>query len=883
MTTPTDLKNFIDQDSVVLNGTGTVDQMGSSDVYRLNFDNSGIFVADLTKLTGDADVRLIQDLGTIPDGRIDAAAGEVVAWQWERGTKDESIRHFVNPGEYFLQVFSVNNETVDYQLKTNFEQSDTDNRKFTVDIQFDKDEFRDKVGLTEAKIAKLDAAINNAEELWESVVPYSSKNKPETLKISLELEDFGADSSAIANANGRTIKFNINPEYLKSGNNFFESPSDFEVVTAHEIGHILGVKAWKKNVDENKGIYKSNTQAGWAFGELLGSSQPVGVPITTNNGKGSDYRHWKKRVFDNELMTEDFPQDALSSLTVAALDDIGWEVNYGAAQAYAPSIRQASFNLLIEEIQALDEDGIGGNPNFYAKVEVDGEKYSQTANEQAESNFSPVYPNWSSSKNIFYNPNSADNWIPVTIRLFDKDKGLFDGTRKDDHVDINENPDERNLNLEYDLITGALRNRDDKQITYAPDANGRFFSEGDNSTELVWGDFDRDGETDVQRGPSDKVGIRFSIQTILALASILPNKFLQLNPNSSIHNSFLLKHVGGIAGNEVIEIAAHGLTQQFGPGTAEDEFVRIKISDGDSSSSYVLDEIVTPASISGGAGDDEIYSGKGNDYISGGTGSDYISGGAGDDWIVGDGGSDTMHGGLGNDVFTVHNTLDKVIEFSDEGTDTVYTHVNYTLSDHVENMTLRDAVYQGRGNSSNNTIRGNGSQNLIEGLDGSDNLHGYYGDDVLNGGKGDDYLNGGYDHDELIGGIGNDKLAGNNGDDVLTGGAGDDLLLGGVGADTFIFEKPTDGLDQITDFSQMQNDALNILGSGFGGNLSKGLLDSRQFVLGSTSANADSRFLYHQSTGSLSFDSDGTGNAAATKIATLSNKADLSYSDILIV
>ena len=90
-----------------------------------------------------------------------------------------------------------------------------------------------------------------------------------------------------------------------------------------------------------------------------------------------------------------------------------------------------------------------------------------------------------------------------------------------------------------------------------------------------------------------------------------------------------------------------------------------------------------------------------------------------------------MNGGLGNDSFTVYSTLDKVIEGANEGTDTVYTHVNYTLFDHVENMTLREAVYHGRGNSSNNTIRGNSSQNLIEGLDGNDNLHGYYGDDVF--------------------------------------------------------------------------------------------------------------------------------------------------------
>ena len=284
----------------------------------------------------------------------------------------------------------------------------------------------------------------------------------------------------------------------------------------------------------------------------------------------------------------------------------------------------------------------------------------------------------------------------------------------------------------------------------------------------------------------------------------------------------------------------------------------------------------------GDAADNKLVGMRGNDYLDGGSGNDTLVGGKGNDWIVGGNGNDTMYGGLGDDVFTVHSASSKTIELAGYGNDTVYTYVDYALADNIENMTLRAAVYRGRGNSGDNTILGNGDQNLIEGLGGNDNLHGYYGDDILDGGAGDDYLNGGYDHDELIGGMGDDTLAGNNGDDVLTGGAGSDRLLGGVGADTFIFEAITDGLDLITDFSQLQNDALKILSRGFGGSLQQGLLHSSQFVLGSASTSADSRFLYHQASGSLQFDADGTGSAVATKIATLSNRAELSHSDISI-
>ena len=46
MTISSDLKNFIDKGSVLLNGTGTVDRMGNSDIYRLKFDESESFTAD---------------------------------------------------------------------------------------------------------------------------------------------------------------------------------------------------------------------------------------------------------------------------------------------------------------------------------------------------------------------------------------------------------------------------------------------------------------------------------------------------------------------------------------------------------------------------------------------------------------------------------------------------------------------------------------------------------------------------------------------------------------------------------------------------------------------------------------------------------------------
>jgi Ca2+-binding RTX toxin-like protein len=112
---------------------------------------------------------------------------------------------------------------------------------------------------------------------------------------------------------------------------------------------------------------------------------------------------------------------------------------------------------------------------------------------------------------------------------------------------------------------------------------------------------------------------------------------------------------------------------------------------------------------------------------------------------------------------------------------------------------------------------------------------------------------------------------------------GNDILTGGSGSDQFRFSSAEEGFNRITDFSQAQGDKIEILASGFGGGLSKGLLSSSQFVLGSAAAEANDRFIYDQSTGSLFFDVDGSGSQSAVQFASLSKGLNLTSSDITVV
>jgi large repetitive protein len=252
---------------------------------------------------------------------------------------------------------------------------------------------------------------------------------------------------------------------------------------------------------------------------------------------------------------------------------------------------------------------------------------------------------------------------------------------------------------------------------------------------------------------------------------------------------------------------------------------------------------------------DTLIGGFGNDILRGKAGNDNLSGNAGNDVLDGGSGIDTLVGGSGDDLYIVDSTSDAVTEALNAGTDTVQSSIDLILGSHVERLILTDRALAGTGNSLNNHLEGNSLNNKLVGDLGNDTL---------------------------IGASGKDKLVGGSGNDQLTGGQGKDILKGGTGKDGFYFSKAKSGRDAIKDFKSI-DDTIFVSNAGFGKTLKLGKLNSGKFVLGSQAIASDDRFIYSQSTGALYFDKDGSGIAAQTQIATLTNKATLTSADIVIL
>ncbi|MGB3201377.1 MAG: proprotein convertase P-domain-containing protein [Nodosilinea sp.] len=112
-------------------------------------------------------------------------------------------------------------------------------------------------------------------------------------------------------------------------------------VIIHEMGHVLGIGTlWQiKNLLVGAGsanpIYVG--QNGMReFAALVGTQGMTPVPVANTGGQGTRDGHWREAIFGNELMTGflNLGQNPLSRLTVGCLEDLGYAVNYTAADPY---------------------------------------------------------------------------------------------------------------------------------------------------------------------------------------------------------------------------------------------------------------------------------------------------------------------------------------------------------------------------------------------------------------------------------------------------------------------------------------------------------------------------------------------------------------------
>ena len=316
----------------------------------------------------------------------------------------------------------------------------------------------------------------------------------------------------------------------------------------------------------------------------------------------------------------------------------------------------------------------------------------------------------------------------------------------------------------------------------------------------------------------------------------------------------------------------------------------------------------TPLRLWGNELDNEIWGNAGNNELYG-----YI-------------GNDIFRGGPGDDLYLVSGSGKTVIEYADEGYDTVETQFPYALPDNVERLLYRgDAGASLFGNALDNTIIATlqfiRQTLIIDGGPGADTMQGSVGSDiffvddvgdVIQPDAGPPVSDAFPFHPDTVfssidftlaahewrviatypsatlalqftgNGLAN-ELTGNDGANVLDGRAGADKLIGYGGADTFCFTTAlgNGNVDQVIGF-EPGTDEIALAASVFSG-LQPGALDPLAFTIGTAAGDADDRVVYDADTGNLYFDPDGSGAASAQLFAILHEGLALSANDFIVI
>ena len=160
----------------------------------------------------------------------------------------------------------------------------------------------------------------------------------------------GGDGPGETLANARPTNFRSGTPGLpwkgESGVDTFDAGNpQLKNILLHEFGHVLGFGGFAGFTRFVVGTGFTGANAVREYRALFGGTA-TSVPLETGGGSGTAGAHWSEAVLKTELMTG-YAEAAgvampISRITVGALEDLGYQVNYSAADAFAKPIRAAA-------------------------------------------------------------------------------------------------------------------------------------------------------------------------------------------------------------------------------------------------------------------------------------------------------------------------------------------------------------------------------------------------------------------------------------------------------------------------------------------------------------------------------------------------------------
>jgi len=171
------------------------------------------------------------------------------------------------------------------------------------------------------------------------------------LAVAVQKEDIDGPGGALAQAGPCLVRSVATGVFTTSASGVvtideadLDNPRLKDIVT-HEVGHALGIgigpiQGWGNNTNDLETLdpFHAGDNTTEAFDALESEAYlSEGVPLENTGGQGTAGAHWREANFDAELMTGFINPDSelpLSRVTLASLEDIGYEVDRSAADPF---------------------------------------------------------------------------------------------------------------------------------------------------------------------------------------------------------------------------------------------------------------------------------------------------------------------------------------------------------------------------------------------------------------------------------------------------------------------------------------------------------------------------------------------------------------------
>jgi hypothetical protein len=226
-----------------------------------------------------------------------------------------------------------------------------------VNDEIDTPGFQITVVFTSPVTASQQAAFNAAAARWSQVITGDLPGV--TLPSGTFIDDVRIDASIVAIDGVGGVLGQAGPTALRPGLGglpytggmefdsadvaAMQSGNTFQSVIMHEMGHVLGIGTLWSALGLVTGAGGSDPvftgiNAVREYNAIFGVSG-TSVPVENTGGPGTRDSHWRETTMRTELMTG-FAEPAgvampISRITVGSLADIGYTVNYSAADAFA--------------------------------------------------------------------------------------------------------------------------------------------------------------------------------------------------------------------------------------------------------------------------------------------------------------------------------------------------------------------------------------------------------------------------------------------------------------------------------------------------------------------------------------------------------------------